>query len=586
MSLITGKEYLLMDIFSIQFSYKIPAGQRPYSWEERHAEDLFEDLYDFFVNNPPTNNPATNNYYFLGSIIITKKVNNPDAEVTDGQQRLTTLTILLATIAAHFNGQAQAQIYDFIWEPGKPLLGIKASPRLTIRSQDQKFFEDNIQAKLSGKAKLQAMENFVSGTNNLETESQMKIRANCGVFLKKIKETFGGNVTELSNFVTFLMTRCNLVVVETDDSDTSYRVFTVINNRGMSLSHADLIKAKIIGNLPSSQQKNYADEWEDLEIKATRQGFGDVFSHLRMIYIKKKAQGTLLKEFNSFVMPKIEAAAVAVNKHPSVYLIDDLLEPYVNAYVTMKKQSYSSNNSAVDDQINNLLMWLNKIDNDDWIPSTMKFFVDKSGDPNYLLRFLQKMERLSAYMHITSYSINQRILRYEKVLDEMEKNPNHNLSHPLQSVELTDTEKQDFLNALDGEIYRLTARRRSYVILRLDSFVATGQVLNYNPKILSIEHVLPQTVDKNSQWAKWWKDPDERDKWLHKIANLVPLTRRHNSAASNYDFDVKKTAYFSKGGTISYPLTTQVVNEKDWKPSTVEARQKNLLDTFKKNWEL
>ena len=64
-----------------------------------------------------------------------------------------------------------------------------------------------------------------------------------------------------------------------------------------------------------------------------------------MIYIKKKAQGTLLKEFNSFVMPKIEAAAVAVNKHPSVYLIDDLLEPYVNAYVTMKKQSYSSNNS-------------------------------------------------------------------------------------------------------------------------------------------------------------------------------------------------------------------------------------------------
>lgn len=598
MSVITGKEYLLEKIFSSDFSYTIPAGQRPYSWEERHAEDLFEDLYDFFVNNPPTNNISNDNHYFLGSIVITKKnILKPDAEVTDGQQRLTTLTILLSTIAAFFSNGTQDNLYNFVWERGNAFTTNNFSaPRLTIRSQDQKFFEENIQKELPGKAKLTALEKFVADTNTLETESQMKIRANCGVFLRKIKNTFGNfngtnfqiDLDRLKNFCSFLMTRCYLVVVSTDDSDTSYRIFTVINARGMDLSPADLIKAKIIGNLPSqNQQQIYADKWEDLEIQAKRQGFGDVFSHLRMIYVKKKAQGTLLKEFNNLVMPEIEKAATAVRKHPSIYLIDDLLEPYVKAYVTIKKQNYSSTNPDVDAEINNFLMWLNKIDNDDWIPSTMKFFMDKSGDPNYLRWFVQKMERLSAYMHITSYSINQRINRYEQLLTEMEKNPGHNLSKPLESVELTDEEKQDFLSALDGEIYRLTARRRSYVILRLDSFVAAGQNSNYNPAILSIEHVLPQTVDKNSQWATWWQNPDERDKWLHKIANLVPLTRRHNSAAQNHDFSKKKTDYFkNKNGTISYPLTTQVISEKDWTPATVQARQKNLLDTFKKNWEL
>lgn len=587
MSVITGKEYLLKDIFSDAFSYKIPAGQRPYSWEERQAEDLFDDLYDFFINNPPTANPAADNYYFLGSIVITKQKNIPDSEVTDGQQRLVTLTILLATIAANSVGPDQTDIYEFIWAKGNKISGIAASPRLTIRGKDQQFFEDNIQRKILDAAKLRAMENFVSRTDILDTEAKIKIRANCGVFLKKIKDTFGKNADDLSKFVSFLMTRCNLVVVITDDSDSSYRVFTVINARGMDLSPVDLIKANVIGQMPLSEQNKYADKWEDLEIQAKRQGFGDVFSHLRMIYVKKKAQGTLLKEFNNFVIPEIKKAAAAAKKHPSMYIIDDLLEPYVKAYVTIKNQNYSSTNPAVDAEINNFLMWLNKIDNDDWIPSTMKFFMEKSGDPNYLRWFVQKMERLSAYMHITSYSINQRILRYEKVLNEMEKNPNHNLANPLKSIELDDNEKKDFLNELNGDIYRLTARRRSYVILRLDSFVAAGQNSNYNPAILSIEHVLPQTVAQGSQWEYWWPNPDERDNWLHKIANLVPLTRRHNSAAQNHDFSKKKTDYFkNKNGTISYPLTTQVISEKDWTPAVVQARQKNLLDTFKKNWEL
>ena len=100
-------------------------------------------------------------------------------------------------------------------------------------------------------------------------------------------------------------------------------------------------------------------------------------------------------------------------------------------------------------------------------------------------------------------------------------------------------------DALNGEIYTLTARRRNYIILRLDSFVAEGLVLNYNPRVLSIEHVLPQTVESGSQWEGLWTEADIQF-WTHRIANLVPLTRRKNSAAQNFDFDKKKTTYFTK----------------------------------------
>ncbi|MEW3673880.1 HNH endonuclease family protein, partial [Pseudomonas aeruginosa] len=88
--------------------------------------------------------------------------------------------------------------------------------------------------------------------------------------------------------------------------------------------------------------------------------------------------------------------------------------------------------------------------------------------------------------------------------------------------------------ALDGNVYEMTARRRNYLILRLDSFVS-AMAANYTPNVLTIEHILPQTVDPASEWATTWPDAVMRMKWLHRLANLVPLTRARNSKALNYD---------------------------------------------------
>ena len=75
--------------------------------------------------------------------------------------------------------------------------------------------------------------------------------------------------------------------------------------------------------------------------------------------------------------------------------------------------------------------------------------------------------------------------------------------------------------------------------------------------------------------------------WLNRIANLVPLTRQRNSAAQNYGFTTKKEKYFqSKGGTSSYVLTTQVINEPKWTPDVVKKRQETLNEVFAEKWEL
>ncbi len=132
----------------------------------------------------------------------------------------------------------------------------------------------------------------------------------------------------------------------------------------------------------------------------------------------------------------------------------------------------------------------------------------------------------------------------------------------------------------------ITARRRNYIILRLDSFLSDGAAA-YDSSILTIEHVLPQTVKDGSEWSALWPDEDVRKVWTHKLANLVPLNKRRNSQAQNYDFERKKTVYFTGSKAVSsYILTTQVLNESQWTPDIIQKRQHNLLSVFKESWNL
>ena len=140
--------------------------------------------------------------------------------------------------------------------------------------------------------------------------------------------------------------------------------------------------------------------------------------------------------------------------------------------------------------------------------------------------------------------------------------------------------KEEFLKTLNGEIYTMPSARRNYIIQRLDSFVSDGGA-TYNTKLFTIEHVLPQNPSAGSEWYDIWPDSKDRQYWLNRIANLVPLTRQRNSAAQNYDFETKKAKYFTtKNGTASYNLTTQVISIDEWTPEIVKQRQKDLLPSM------
>ncbi|MDT0507454.1 DUF262 domain-containing HNH endonuclease family protein [Novosphingobium sp. MMS21-SN21R] len=555
---ISGAEYPLSKIFSSDFEYVIPSYQRPYAWGADQASELFEDLLAFHQAEDEEG-------YFLGSIVLIKSEDRPFAEVIDGQQRLTTLTILLAAMACAHDGAYRDELRTYITEPGKELEGIKAKPRLSLRERDRQFFAKYIQGlDLDTLLDLDAA--------SLSNESQQNIQNNCAHFVKDIASSLGGREA-LKSFVTFLLTRCYLVVVSTPSQASAFRVFSVMNSRGLDLQPTDIIKADMIGKIKGEEDRQkYNDKWEEMEVDLTRSGFNDLFTYIRMIYAKDKAKRTLLEEFRTYVLPENPDAKS---------FIDDVLDPFSDALEDIRSASYESTKQA--ETINYYISWLNRIDNSDWIPPAMLFLKKYRNKPDRLATFFELLERLAAYMHICRFNVNERIDIYANLISEIEEGK---APDDMDYLGLDEEEKATFRDALDGKIYDLTPRRRNYLILRLDSIISDGAA-TYDPKVLTIEHVLPQTVSDGSQWEEWWPDVDERKAWVHRLANLVPLNKKKNSAAQNYDFEHKCDIYFKGVKNVSsYALTSQVISETEWTPAVIEARQEALLDALIENWGL
>jgi Protein of unknown function DUF262/Protein of unknown function (DUF1524) len=556
---IEASERPLQKVFSADFDFRIPLYQRPYAWTTKEAGELFSDLLDN-MGEPGVAVEETNPY-FLGSVVLVKG-DTPKSDVVDGQQRLTTLTILFAALRKLLTAEEAFGLTALLYETANPILGTKNRYRLTMRKQDEDFFRSHIQ-DVNGLDKLETL-----NAANL-TDSRQNIRENALLFIREASKL---SSEKRSRFVQYAARRCYLVVVSTPDFNSAYRIFTVLNNRGLNLTTSDILKAEWIGTISQSSQESYTREWEDTEDLLGREGFQELFAHIRMIKRKNKLKETMLQEYQKYIVPSGTDAAK---------FIDDVVVPYADAYELIKTAGYQSSHGA--DAVNALLNWLNRIDNLDWVPPAIVYVAKQMHDAPTLAKFLTDLERLAAGQMILRKNINERINRYAEVLTAIEQGGNlYAADSPLQ---LTDAEKQDIVKILDGDLY-LEAKTRLYVLLRLDSELSKGQA-SYNYPTITVEHVLPQNPSSSSVWMQWFPTEDSRNKYTHRVGNLLLLPRKKNSEAQNYDFDVKKQKYFTSAkGVSSFALTSQVLREKDWTAAVVEKRQQELIKAMKLIWKL
>jgi len=557
---ISGAEYPIKLIFDDQFVFTIPPYQRPYSWTQDEVTELLDDLLDAAGQaDVDEANP-----YFLGAIVLAKEESKPESEVIDGQQRLITLTILLSALAATFEDKDESDaLWKFIAQKGNEFAETENKMRLTVRERDAKFFRNYIQEQ----GELQKLEALDPA--QLENDAQRNVRFNALLLRSRLAEIRGEVRKNLAKFV---VQKCYLVAVSTPDTDSAFRIFSVLNNRGIDLSPADIFKSDVLGLIQDKdEQRQYQDKWEDTEAELGVDRFKMLFSHIRTIFAGEKARDSLLREFKLHVLDKYQ------DKRD---FVDQVLVPCGDVYAKVDQSAWESTSHA--DGINRWLSWLNRIDNQDWVPPAIVYLSKYSNDAEKICLFLERLERLAASMFVRRCGINQRIDRYALVIGEVDSPGG--LLDVGSALDLTNEERTETVERLDGEIY-LEKKTRLYILERLDDSLSAGGA-HYDHKIITVEHVLPQNPDAGSQWIKEFT-PAERRNWCHRLANLVLLPRKKNSQASNFDFATKKDKYFKgAGGAAPFLLTQQVLQSRAWNPEVLQFRQVALLEQLTYLWNL
>lgn len=557
---LTAKEQSLAKIFSDDYVFTIPGYQRPYAWGKEQAQDLLDDLLGALAAAPKQLSEAAP--YFLGSIVLIKGDASAEATVVDGQQRLTTLTVLLSAIRASVSDvPVQTGITKRIYEHGDVVSATQARYRLSLRERDRDFFRQYVQHE----GGLQAL----ALLNATLPDAQRRLRSNAELFIGELKKL---EQAELVRLVQFIITRCYLVTVATPDLDSAFRIFGVLNSRGLDLSATDIFKAEVIGGLTPELRDVYTKKWEDAEEDLGRAGFNDLFGYIRMVYRKAKPQGTLLKEFKEHVAPL---------QRPQTFM-DAVLLPMTHAFGELRDADYASQKHA--EHVNEHLRWLNQLEFKDWVPPALAFFVRHRHQPDAVLAFFRDLERLGYSMLVRKSGVNERIERFSSLTSAVEEE--QDLPAAASPLQLTPQEQYETYTALNGPLYDThSPRALAILLLRLDRLMSDVSA-SYQHDVVSVEHVLPQRPSPNSLWLSWVPDVQTHQRWVHRLGNLALLSRRKNSAASNYEFEKKKAAYFTKGGVCSFALTTQVLQHGSWTEEVMQNRQDGMLKALEAHWRL
>lgn len=552
-------EKRIMDVFNNDFVFSIPQYQRPYSWGIDNVIELFDDIYE------ASDVMHQQSSYFLGSIVLIRPNNSRECEIIDGQQRLTSLALLFTALRNSFasigENDGRGAMQDRILEVGNPITGAENQFRLTIRPRDNNFLTNNVLQPDT----FEQLENI--DPTRLEAP-QRKLRENALALQEKVDFIPDPERIQLA---TYLVQHTYLVMVITPDLDSAFRIFSVLNDRGLPLTAADILKADLIGAIQNQDiQAEYNEKWEEAEATLDTNRFADLFSHIRMIHRRRKLSGTVLAELRQVLQDNPILS-------PQNF-IDNELCPYANAFSEILTSSFESVNNA--EEINRYFGYLRRLRDTDWQAPLILYVSNHRNNPAEILNFLENLERLAMMMWLCRYTSNQRIERYGRIIGDIINN-----EVLPEALQLENQEKENFVSVLNGEIYILSPpQKRKAILLRLDESLA-GAGADYNVPVITIEHILPQTPPDNSEWLQWWENEQNRESNLHRLGNLTLINRRQNSAAKNYDFNRKKIAYFFGAQDASpFVMTNELRGINDWTPAEFERRQGRYVGILRAIW--
>lgn len=514
--------------------YRIPEYQRPYVWGKDQIAELLQDLSDAM-------NRDESAQYFLGSMVLQKKslekanTHYIEYDVLDGQQRLTTLFLLVAVIRDLTNDEdCFKTCKEIIFQKKNVFKNIPERLRVVfdIRQEVKDFIDAYVKEE---KSTFKVTTSLIQSYSKDTDLSVINMSKN----IIQIREYFEEH-QNFDQFAIFLINKVLMIYVGSEELDDAFRLFTVMNNRGVKLRSSDILKASNLALIFDNDERvKAAKNWEEAE-NYFGEDFDEFLSHLRSILVKKKATVSLLKEYedNIYAPKEYDRSNKSTKNLPPLLNkgIDtfNFIDKYRKHYIEIFDNNHYELSKSF--ELNNLLVMMKSgFESDFWIAPLLKYY-NKFGN-HELINFVKSLDNAFAYDWLVGLTPTSRIENVNHWMEAIDSKTSEEVITLLKGH----IDQTELALELDKKIYGRRAAK--YLMLKLDCILHGHTTKLDFPSTISIEHILPQTPKMDSQWQKDFSEEDHNYA-KDRLGNLVLLSRRKNSSQNNRDYADKKQKYF------------------------------------------
>ena len=499
-------------------TFLIPEYQRPYSWTSEQIDTLFNDIWEFTCNEGGSDREGT---YFLGSIVSYEN-DNREQEIIDGQQRITSIFLLLRAIYTKLNGvDEKTEKAKYFINKIEPL--IWKTHKLTGKVDYSSVL---LNSKVISETENEILKNILE-TGEINEELDDNYSKNYNQIFNLIEEKSVENALMIYEFIYALLNQVIILPITADSQETALTIFSTLNDRGLPLSDADIFKAKIYNHLKDKNEKqDFIEKWKELEedTQNISESIQQLFYYY-MFYLRAKENDRnsttpgLRKYYSANKFKKLLETNILEDLREILNIWEVIAEPKKN----IENESWSKNKDIL-----KVLNILTSYPNEFWKYPVIVYYLSHKNKENFeksFLKFLRKLyvELLKKYIEIpTINAVKANILKL--------------------NAEIISSDKPvfDFKSLSEDEIkekIKMPHRNAIRMLLKTLTYDIQDELLE---KKWEIEHILPVKWENSYDLRENEKIAKEK---IEHLGNKTPFEKKLNIIATNNYFSKKKLSY-------------------------------------------
>ncbi|MFK8268644.1 DUF262 domain-containing protein [Capnocytophaga cynodegmi] len=527
----------------------IPDYQRPYKWSTEKCETLWNDIENFAQIEAKKGSD-----YFLGTIVSYTNENG-NQEIIDGQQRITSFTLLLRAFYRKLEEMNEDRIVSNLKNKIAPC--IWKVDDLSNEITDKKDIHINSEV-----ATEEDNETFhkILETGYASQEKKDNYSVNYRFFLEKCNKYAMDNPLQWKELCIAILGKCVILPIKCNTQDTALTIFSTLNDRGLPLADSDIFKAQIYKNYPEEERSNFTEKWKELT-EICSQGKDNIIDSIFRYYthILRARKGDYTKEIGLrkfYAQDKYERL-----KDPN--LTSEIMDlalfwRYLNYNVEPDEIKYS-----ISDESRKYLQCLNHYPNEYWKYVLSVFFMKNKESESFDIDFQEVLKSLIAFLFVrfienpTVNAIKDDIFNFYIRLEQ----ENYFKIHYSFNEEF-----------LRQRIENFSSSRIARALLLLETYLNPNQKELINSSF-QVEHIFPRKW-QNTNYNGW--DKKEADLYLEKFGNKVIFEQKLNIQAGNGYFGNKKSRY--KNSKIANVQDLSNYPKNDWIKEDIEKRENEFKD--------